>query len=163
MWHREHAKFICGRYQDGVEIDVYNHHTLAIRTATYQEFSRPQQLIRLFSDIRVLAAMLGEFSEFPITERNVGSRRVSSEGSDSVSASVPFELGNPHVVIIGQPSMQRPWASRVFILPFSWYFSVGGSIFVMSSCRFTCFGQSSHAWNVSVNSGGNVDVTIFEV
>ena len=35
LWPPEHFSFICGRYQDRVEIDVFIHHTLAIRTATY--------------------------------------------------------------------------------------------------------------------------------
>ena len=47
-------------------------------------------------------------------------------------------------------------------LAFPWYFSVEGSSFEVSSCRFTCFGQSAHSWNVSKNSGSNVEVSNFE-
>ena len=59
--------------------------------------------------------------------------------------------------------MQRPRASRVIFFPFSLHFSVGGSSFEVSSCRFTCFGQSSHSWKVSENSWSDVDVGNCEV
>ena len=35
MWPREHFKFIFGRCQNGVGIDVFNHDTLEVRTATH--------------------------------------------------------------------------------------------------------------------------------
>ena len=89
----EHFYFNCGRYQVRVEIDVFNHQTLAIRTAAYIPGVRNFRVH--FSDIHVLAALLRELS---VPVRNVRLRMVSSEGSDTVSASVPFNLGNPHIV-----------------------------------------------------------------